>query len=211
MRRRAPGSHETPLAAAAIDMLLHDLSQPLGAAGLAIDTATLLLDRNDMVGCRERLDVVSTRVARCNLMLRAMKLARGAGPSPWVSPFDLHDVIGAVWTDLKLEPGPVMVGDRAFLEAAFTGLSLIFSPDASRTASLEYQGEIRLIGATRQPALMGFWLSAIRRAGIKVTLRRRGAFVTMTVTPPARRPTMDAEASVRDPDPHAETLRPKRQ
>lgn len=196
---------ETQAAAAIDEILLHDLSQPLGAAALSIETAALLLDRNEVDSCRERIDAASNRVARCNLLLRAMKLARGAEPSPWVSQFDPSEVIRAVWADMQTERVPAMVGDSAFLEAALTGLSLVFSPDASRTVTVAHGADISLIGRTKKPELMSFWLRAIRKTGIKVAVRRRGEHVTMTLTIPTMGPPMTGESAVRDRENHAKT------
>lgn len=172
-------------AAEALALALHDLAQPLSAAALFIETASLLLARNQMEACAEPIHYAGTRLELAKRLVGAMKIANGAEPSPWRASFEPAEVLNSVWTGLRLDAAPALLGDRNFFEAAVVGLSLAFIPDASRSTvvRLPERGgvHIRLKGEAKHPPLIRFWLGILRKAGVKVRQQRWGKHVTVVL------------------------------
>lgn len=172
-------------------MALHGLAQPLSAAALSIETASLLLERDEIHASQERLHSACDRIDRSSMLIRVLKIANGAAPSPWGAAFDPAMVLNAVWSDLRLAPMPPVHGDRLFLEAALTGLALVFAQDASRAKAGSRKGgepRIELVGRAKHPGQMAFWIRAIRKTGIQITTRSLGEDVRVVMTLTASRP-----------------------
>lgn len=169
-------------------MVIHDLAQPLSAAALSIETAVLLLAQGQVEACRETMDAISQRLSKSNTLLRSLKIARGAEPSPWAHPFDPAALLTAVWPGLRLEPTLPLRGDRGFLEATLTGLSLAFRPDPSRVVVVHSPGasevRIRLIGRSGAPQLAAFWTRNLGKSGIRALSRRCGEDLSITLIIP---------------------------
>lgn len=182
-------------AAAALAMGIHDLAQPLSAAALSIETASLLLSRDRLEACQERIQATTDEIERANRLLRVLRLAHGAEPSPRQSEFDPVEVLSAVWPDLHLPTPGSFRGDRNYLEAALTGLSLVFTPDAGqaaiRDASRDGAFRIRITGRAGNAPLVAFWIRSLRKAGVKANLRWLHGGPAMTLT-------LAQEASKRD-------------
>lgn len=170
----------------ALAIALHDIAQPLSAALLSVETALLLLDRQQIETGRERIASAASRLALSNRILHAVKVASGAEPSRWDTCFQVDDVLSTVWGGLRVARPFSFHGDRGFVEAALTGLSLVFSPDTSHPLAVTSSGQgavrIRLVGRARSCALISVWLRALRKAGLQVSSRPSGEQVTVTLT-----------------------------
>jgi hypothetical protein len=166
------------VATEAVAIAIHDLAQPLSAAALSIETASLLLAREEREASQERITAALRGLELSNRLVRVMKLATGGEPSPWTSDFPPDEALHTVWPALRLPTLRPIHGDRNFLEAALTGLSMVFCPEPSGvTLVVDPDGRgcrIRLPGKTRHAAMTGFWLRVIRKAGVRASAYARG-------------------------------------
>jgi hypothetical protein len=159
--------------------LIHDLSQPLTAAALSVDTAEILLQRGDLAAVQERIEAAARELARAGMMVRILKISGGRGPGGRLTTFDPARILEELLDGLKLPSVGECVGDRDFFEAALAGLILTLVPDREFcSAALTRNGtgvRLKLRGRYKRSSLLSFWLATFRKAGIVARSRRLGA------------------------------------
>lgn len=169
--------------------LLHDLSQPLLAAALSVDTALILLPAGHEAGGLERIEAASAELRRALMMLRALKVACGREPGPWVSKFDPAQILSQILGGQAFPVAGEILGDRDYFEAALAGLVLTLCPtrDSCRASPTTHHKGVRLTlrGANKHPGMLRFWMGSLRKAGIAARARRIDTETIVSLSAPA--------------------------
>lgn len=160
-------------AAELITRLIHELAQPLSAASLSVDTARILLGRDEQKGCLDRIEAARAGLYRSLLLMRALKIANGGKPLGWRSNFDPAEIINNVVKGANLASMGLIYGDQDYFEASLAGLVFTSLSNCSiTTLQPKPRGhgvELALRGRGADPALLNFWTRALREAGVPVT------------------------------------------
>lgn len=169
--------------------LLHDLSQPLLAAALSVDTALILLPAGRESAALERVEAASAELRRALMIMRALKVACGREPSGWASKFDPAQVLSRILGGQELAFAGEVLGDRDYFEAAMAGLVLTLRPtrDSCRTSPTTHRKGVRLTlsGSVTHLGMLRFWMDSLRKAGIAARARQMGAETVVSLSVPA--------------------------
>ncbi|WP_431303410.1 hypothetical protein [Sediminicoccus sp. BL-A-41-H5] len=168
--------------------LLHDLSQPLLAAALSVDTALILLPAGHEAAALKRVEAASDELKRALMIMRALKLACGREPGLWASKFDPAQILNQILGGKEFASVGEILGDRDYFEAAMAGLVMTLrpTPDSCRAYATTYRKgiQITLRGGDSQPDMLRFWMDALRKAGIGARARRMGAGTVVSLSVP---------------------------
>lgn len=169
--------------------LLHDLSQPLLAAALSVDTALILLPAGDEGAALERVEAASDELRRALMMVRALKVAAGREPGGWASKFDPAQILSGILGGQELPFAGEVLGDRDYFEAALAGLVLTLRPkrDSCSAYPTTHRKGVRLTlsGSDTHSGMLRFWMDSLRRAGIATRARHMDAETVVSLSVPA--------------------------
>lgn len=169
--------------------LLHDLSQPLLAAALSVDTALILLPAGNEAAALERVEAASGQLRRALIVVRALKVACGREPGSWAIEFDPAQILGQILGGEDLPSAGKILGDRDYFEAAMAGLVLALRPTRASclAAPTTHRKGVRLTlrGSGTDSGMLGFWMDSLRKAGILARARHLGAETVVSLSLPA--------------------------
>ena len=123
------------------------------------------------------------------MMLRALKVACGREPGPWVSKFDPAQILSQILGGQAFPVAGEILGDRDYFEAAMAGLVLTLraTRDSCCASPTTHRKGVRLTlrGSGTHSGMLGFWMDSLRKAGISARARRMDAETVVSLSVPA--------------------------
>ncbi|MBI1386669.1 MAG: hypothetical protein GC150_17330 [Rhizobiales bacterium] len=153
---------------------VHELAQPAAAAALAMESATLLLDRGAIGQAGGKLADATRHVGSLQASLRALNACASQDAEPCA---DVEALLREIWPDASIATLPPLAIPRDLLLAFLRCAARSLSADG-KAADLEVQRRPAAIAlhitgrGTPGPALR-LWARALRRCGAAVRLGGR--------------------------------------
>ena len=169
--RRRGRSHPGAL----LSMAVHELAQPTAAASLAVEAASLLLQRGDTAEAERKLARAAHHLHRLQDQLLAFGNAQGHGP-PGIKT-DLAELFSSALPHCALPPMPPVTVRAGPLLVVLRQLASLLPVDRSacviRVTADSTHVTLRAECPGTTTARLRFWLGILRRSGAPASSRDR--------------------------------------
>lgn len=174
------------VAAEALRIAVHDLSQPAASAALAVDTALELSRIAGTEAIQRRLEGAASALE--NLRRLLVDLARLSAGSRSSGAHDLAAMMAAGLPGARLGDCPPALVEPGFFVAALRGLARDLGAEPAHCtagkAKTTGRGEVCLRGGPLDADRITLWRSLLRMAGIDLAARRIGGSTVVRLTFP---------------------------